>query len=72
MTPVLGVLKFTRLVDQYVGHHYYNKYILSLSHLCLGVEKKIFREIMHLHYMTKDYALAREPVAPRGGDMNFW
>ena len=26
------------------GHHYY---ILSLSNLCLGVEKKIFKEIMH-------------------------
>ena len=31
------------------GHHYY---ILSLSNLCLGVEKKIFKEIMHFHYMT--------------------
>ena len=31
------------------GHHYY---ILGLSNLCLGVEKKIFKEIMHFHYMT--------------------
>ena len=30
----------------------YQNYILSLSDLCLGVEKKIFKEIMHFHYMT--------------------
>ena len=43
------------------GHEIYNfgrpflchhNYILSLSDLCLGVEKKIFKEIMHFHYMT--------------------
>ena len=43
------------------GHEIYNfggpflchhNYILSLSNLCLGVEKKIFKEIMHFHYMT--------------------
>ena len=33
----------------FLGHHYY---ILGLFHLCLGVEKKIFKEIMHFHYMT--------------------
>ena len=35
--------------ETYNGHHYY---ILSLSDLCLGVKKKILKEIMHLHYMT--------------------
>ena len=30
----------------FLGHHYY---ILSLSDLSLGVEKNIFKEIMHLH-----------------------
>ena len=30
-------------------HHYYR---LCLSHLCLRVEKKIFKEEMHFHYMT--------------------
>ena len=30
--------------------HYY--YTLSSSESCLGVEKKNFEEIMHLHYMT--------------------
>ena len=29
-----------------------NLYILSLSDLCLGIKKKIFKEIMHFHYMT--------------------
>ena len=33
----------------FIVHHYY---ILSLSDLCLGVEKKIFKEIMHFYYMT--------------------
>ena len=30
--------------------HHYNT--LSLSDLCLGVKEKIFKEIMHFHYMT--------------------
>ena len=29
----------------------YQYYIHSLSDLCLGVEKKIVKEIMHFHYM---------------------
>ena len=29
--------------------------ILSLSDLCLGVKMKIFKEIMHFHYMTYRY-----------------
>ena len=33
----------------FLGHHYY---ILSLSDLYLGVEKKFLKEIMHFHYMT--------------------
>ena len=33
----------------FCGHHYY---ILGLSDLCLGVEKMIFKEIMHFYYMT--------------------
>ena len=34
-----------------LGHHYYI-HALGLSDLCLGVEKKIFKEIMYLHHMT--------------------
>ena len=33
----------------FLGHH---TFILSLFVLCLGVEKKIFKEIMHFHNMT--------------------
>ena len=33
----------------FLGHHYY---IFGLSDLCLRVKKKIFKEIMHFHYMT--------------------
>ena len=39
------IYKFGR---PFLGHHYY---ILSLSDQCLG-EKKISKEIMHLHYVT--------------------
>ena len=30
----------------------HQRHILSLSHLCLGVEETIFKEIMHFYYMT--------------------
>ena len=30
----------------FLGHHYF---IISLTELCLGVENKILREIMHFH-----------------------
>ena len=33
----------------FLGHH---NYIFSLSDLCLGVEKKVFKEIMQFHYKT--------------------
>ena len=36
-------------VRPFIGHHYF---INSLSDLCMGVEKKIFKEIMHFHFMT--------------------
>ena len=34
---------------RFLGPHYC---ILSLSNLCRGVEKKIFKEIMHFYFMT--------------------
>ena len=33
----------------FLGHNYYT---LSLSDLCLGVEKTMFKEIMYFHYIT--------------------
>ena len=40
------IYKFGR---PFLGYH---NYILSLSVLCLGVEMKIFKGILHFHYMT--------------------
>ena len=45
--PCPGVLKY--FVRPFLGHHYY---ILGMCDLCLGVEQKIFKEIMHFHDMT--------------------
>ena len=47
--PLPGGHEIYHFGGPFRGHHYY---ILSLSNLCLGVEKKIFKEIMHFHYMT--------------------
>ena len=33
----------------FLGHHYCIP-VLTLSDLCLGAEKMIFKEIMHFHY----------------------
>ena len=43
-TPVLGVIKFSILVTL--------PWSSLLYTLCLGVEKKIFKEIMHFHSVT--------------------
>ena len=42
----------------FLDHKYYK---LSLPHLCLGIMMKIFKGIMHFHYMTYGHALAKEP-----------
>ena len=47
-TSALEVMKFT-ILQTLLGHHFY---VLSLSVLGPGVEKKIFKEIMHLYYMA--------------------
>ena len=46
----------------FLGHHYY---IPSLSDLSLGVEKKIFKEIMYFHYMTYTATPYRKNPCPR-------
>ena len=53
------IYNFGRL---FLGHHYY---ILGLSDLCLGVEKKILKEIMYFHCDLYDHTLVQEPL-PRG------
>ena len=41
--------EFYNFVTPFLSHHFYT---LSLFDQCLGVEKKIFKEIMQFHYMT--------------------
>ena len=43
--PCVGGNEINNFGRHFLGHH---KYILGLSDLCLGVEKKIFKQIMHL------------------------
>ena len=47
----------------FLGHHY-NIHVLNLSDLRLGVERKIFKEIMYFHYNydLHGHALAQEPL----------
>ena len=58
-----------------MGHELYNfgrlflgihNYILSLYVLCLGVGKKIFKDIMHFHYMTYMVTPQQKNPCPRG------
>ena len=49
MNPFLGRHKIYNKRRPFLGHHYY---IISLSDVCLGVEKKIFKEINCFHYET--------------------
>ena len=51
MNPCPQGNEFYNLGSPFLGHHYY---ILSLSNLCLGVEKKIFKEIIN-EFSQYDY-----------------
>ena len=53
-------MNFTILVDP-------SLVIITIYLVCLEVEKKIFKEIMHFHYMTymHDHTLAQKPL-PQG------
>ena len=46
----------------FLGHY---NYIFGLSELFLAEEKKIFKEIMHFHYVLYGHVLAQEPL-PQG------
>ena len=54
-----------------IGHNFGRSFLgyhcgkTSLSDQCLGVEKKIFKGIMHFHYMTYKFK------APAPGIMKF-
>ena len=56
-----GVIKFTILVNPP-----YPSLLYTLSDLCLGVEKKIFKEIMHFHYMAYVSMPKHKNPCPRG------
>ena len=47
----------------FLGHHYY---ILGLSDLCLGIEKKIFKEKMQFHYMINLAKTYHKNHCPQG------
>ena len=53
----------------FLGHHYYN---LNLPDLCLGVEKKIFKEIMYFHYMTYMATPSKRIPALGACNLQFW
>ena len=42
-------VKMYNIVRLFLGYH---SFTFSLSDLCMGVEKKIFEEIMHFHYIN--------------------
>ena len=47
--PAPGVMKCTIWVDPFL---YIIYFILSLSDICMGVKRKIFKGKMHFHYIT--------------------
>ena len=49
MNPCPGGHENYNFGGPFLGHHFY---ILSLSDLCLVVEKMIFKEIMYFQYIT--------------------
>ena len=53
----------------FLGFHYF---ILSLSDLCLELERFFFLEKMHFHYMTYVHIPAKKPY-PGGHEIyKFW
>ena len=53
----------------FLGHH---NFAFSLSVICLRVETKIFKEIMHFHYITYIATPLHKSPCPRGHELyNF-
>ena len=59
--PCPGGHEIYNLVTSFVGHYYL---ILSLHGPCTGVEKKIFKEIVHFHFMTYITTLKHKNPCP--------
>ena len=56
----------------YTPFHGSHNYILGLSDLCPGVEKKIAKEIIQFHYMTYMATPLHKIICPRGHEIyNF-
>ena len=49
--PCVGIFEIYNFRRLFLGHHCMY-YMLSLFEICLGVEKKMFKEIMNFHYAT--------------------
>ena len=60
-TPCPGSHEIDNFGRPFLGHH---NYLLGLSDLGLGVEKKMFKEIMHFHYLTLWPRPCTKPPAP--------
>ena len=68
--PCPGLMKFYNFGRLFLSHHYMY-YILTLSDLCLGVEK-ILTEIMHFHYMCNMPMPQHKNPCPKGNEIyNF-
>ena len=61
--PCPGGHESNNLGRPFLGDHYY---ILSLSAIFMGVEKKIFKEIMYFHYMTYTTTSQHKNPSPGG------
>ena len=64
--PCSGVHEIYNFGRTFLGYHYY---LLSLSDLCLGVEKKVLKEIMPFHFMTYKAMAQHKNPCPSGHDI---
>ena len=64
--PCPGRYEIYNFGRPFLGHHYF---ILTLSDICLGVEKKIFRELMYFHYITYMVTPQSKNPCPWGHEM---
>ena len=67
--PCPGDHEIDNFGGPFLGHYYYT---VSFSGHCLGIEKKILKEIMHFHYMTCMAMLQHKNPCPEGHEIyNF-
>ena len=57
--PCSGGHEIYNLGRHFLDHHCY---LLSLSDVCMGVEKKILKEIIHFHYMIWPHPSTKTPA----------